>query len=62
MYAPVVCRFETYGVRTGPLEREYMDAILGLPAMRAWYADARNEPEVLEQFEVDRRAAQSRTR
>jgi glutathione S-transferase len=52
MYAPVVCRFETYGVRTGPLEREYMDAILGLPAMRAWYDDARRETEVLPQFEV----------
>jgi len=52
MYAPVVCRFETYGVRTGPLEREFMDAILGLPAMRAWYDDARRETEVLPQFEV----------
>ena len=55
MYAPVVCRFETYGVRTGPLEREYMDAILALPAMRAWYADARAETEELVRFEVDRR-------
>jgi len=59
MFAPVVCRFETYAVHVGPLEREYMDAILALPAMRAWIDDARRETEVLEHFEVP---DQSRTR
>jgi glutathione S-transferase len=51
MYAPVVCRFETYGVGVGPLEREYMDAMLGLPAMRAWIEGARSETEVIAAFE-----------
>jgi glutathione S-transferase len=51
MYAPVVTRFETYGVRVGPLEREYMDAILALPAMRAWIAAARAEAEIVPGFE-----------
>ena len=51
MYAPVVTRFETYGVQVGPLEREYMDAVLGLPAMRAWTEAARRETEVIPAFE-----------
>lgn len=44
MYAPVVCRFRSYGV---PLERDcaaYAEAILGLPAMREWEAAASAEP------------------
>lgn len=59
MFAPVVSRFETYGIHVGALEREYMDAILALPAMRAWIDDARAETEVLDHFEV---ADQSRSR
>jgi glutathione S-transferase len=51
MYAPVVCRFETYGVKVGPLEREYMDAVLGLPAMRRWIEAAQRETEVIAAFE-----------
>jgi glutathione S-transferase len=51
MYAPVVCRFETYGVKVGPLAREYMDAVLGLPAMRRWIEAAQRETEVIAAFE-----------
>ena len=36
MYAPVVSRFETYGVAVPPAVRAYMDRILALPAMQAW--------------------------
>jgi glutathione S-transferase len=51
MYAPVVLRFETYDIRVGPLEREYMDAVLALPAMRRWVDDSRGERDVIEAFE-----------
>ncbi len=51
MYAPVVSRFETYGVTVAATEREYMDAILALPAMRQWVAEANVEPEVIAHFE-----------
>ncbi|NJN53219.1 MAG: glutathione S-transferase family protein [Gammaproteobacteria bacterium] len=51
MYAPVVSRFETYGIEVGVTEREYMDAILGLPAMRAWIESAHQESEVIDRFE-----------
>ncbi len=57
MYAPVVSRFETYGIRVGTTEREYMDAILGLPAMRAWIDAAKSEAEIIERFELTADAA-----
>ena len=51
MYAPVVTRFETYGVdlasigdRNG-VARAYMDAVLRLPSMLEWTADASMEME-----------------
>lgn len=36
MYAPVVSRFDTYGVAVDASLRSYMDRILALPAMREW--------------------------
>ena len=44
MYAPVVLRFESYGVVLDPVERTYADAILALPALRDWLAATVNEP------------------
>jgi len=42
-YAPVVSRFVTYGVAAAGPVREYMDAVLSLPAMQDWMRDARAE-------------------
>ena len=47
MYAPVVTRFETYGVELDPVCRAYADAILALPALREWTEAARAERWVL---------------
>lgn len=47
MYAPVVTRFDTYGVELPPAARAYADAVLDLPAMREWTAAAKAEPWVL---------------
>jgi glutathione S-transferase len=44
MYAPVTTRFTTYGVEVDANARAYIDAVMALPAMKAWYADAANEP------------------
>jgi glutathione S-transferase len=44
MFAPVVFRFRTYEVEVSTAERAYMDAIVALPAMQAWHADAEREP------------------
>lgn len=43
MYAPVVSRFETYGVEVPPRVRTYMNRILALPAMAAWRKGAQEE-------------------
>lgn len=52
MYAPVVSRFHTYGVRTGTVGKAYMDAIMGLDAMQEWNRSATGESEVIHQSEV----------
>jgi glutathione S-transferase len=50
MYAPVVLRFRTYEVE-GP-NREYMDAMLALPAMREWIEAAEREPQSIPWLEM----------
>jgi glutathione S-transferase len=44
MYAPMVTRFDTYGGTLDADIRAYVDAVLGTPAMRHWYAEAAKEP------------------
>jgi glutathione S-transferase len=43
MYAPVVSRFETYGVEVPAPVRVYMDRVLALPAMQEWRAVCEKE-------------------
>ena len=45
-YAPVVTRFVTYGVELESVGQAYRDAVLALPAMKAWEEAARSEPPV----------------
>ena len=47
LYAPVVTRFETYGVDLDPVCRAYADTIFALPALREWTEAARAESWVL---------------
>lgn len=51
-YAPVVLRFDRYQLPCTATSRAYMDNILALPALQEWIAEARQEKEVLLQFEV----------
>ena len=53
MYAPVVWRFHTYAVEVGDIARNYMRAMMALPAWNEWREAARREPWVLAQDEVD---------
>jgi glutathione S-transferase len=53
MYAPVVTRFDTYGVKVGRDARAYMDAILATKGFQAWKADALKEQWVIAADEVD---------
>lgn len=45
MYAPVALRFASYGVELDAGGRAYVDALLGLDAMREWLRDAAAETE-----------------
>jgi glutathione S-transferase len=47
MYAPVVSRFQTYGVKLQGRVAAYADAVLALPALQEWMVAAAAEPETL---------------
>lgn len=51
MYAPVVTRFKTYAVEMDDVSNAYVEAVLSLPAMRKWIAEAVEEPWVIEKYE-----------
>ena len=56
MYAPVVTRFRTYGVKLDTDTRAYCDAVLTHPAMKEWIDAAKDEPWLIEKVEVDKKA------
>ena len=47
-YAPVVMRFNTYGVELPPLAREYCEAVTALPGVRDWIEASRSEGEFVQ--------------
>jgi glutathione S-transferase len=51
MFAPVVNRFHTYDVPVKKGTRDYMDAIMALPAWKAWIKDAEAEPWRIERYD-----------
>jgi len=53
MYAPVCTRFATYDVKLDDVCARYRDHILGLPEMVEWTAAAREEPDEVEELEVE---------
>ena len=56
MFAPVVTRFITYGVRVPPFAGTYMKAVLSHPHVAEWIDKAQDEPWVIEQYEEDKAA------
>ena len=50
-YAPVATRFVTYGVELSGAAREYQQALLDSPGVRAWSADAVKETEFVAEDE-----------
>ncbi len=51
IYAPVVLRFVTYDVQLDAVARDYVEAILALPALQEWIKAGAAEKEILPQFE-----------
>ena len=52
MYAPVVTRFRTYGVSMDSDTDAYCKAVFGHPPMQEWIAAAKNEPWLIQQYEI----------
>ena len=52
MFAPVVNRFEIYAVPVSPATRDYMEAVMALPAWAVWKQAAVEEPWVIAADEV----------
>lgn len=53
MFAPVVCRFKTYGIPVDGVVAEYCKNVMQLPAMRQWYDEAAREDFVAEKHEAE---------
>jgi glutathione S-transferase len=53
MYAPVVTRFHSYGVESDPVCAGYSKHIWQWSDLAEWVAAARQEPEQIEELEVE---------
>jgi glutathione S-transferase len=53
MYAPVCTRFRTYGIELDDKLQQYCDRILSLPEMQEWISAAEQEPDVIEELDVE---------
>lgn len=51
MFAPVVNRLHIYDVKVKKTTRDYMDAVMALPAWKAWTRDAEAEQWRMEKYE-----------
>lgn len=53
MYAPVVHRFRIYAIDVSPVARDYMEAMMALPAFSEWTEAGLAETIMIERFETD---------
>jgi glutathione S-transferase len=53
MYAPVVTRLLSYGVAVDAVSTAYCKQIMAWPDMQAWVEGAMQEPEQIEELDVD---------
>ena len=53
MYAPVVTRFLTYGVKLPKPCVAYCKTVMAMPEMKEWIAAAKAEPEEIEELDME---------
>lgn len=53
MFAPVASRFTTYAVALPPVCAAYRDTVMEMPLMQQWIADALQEPDELDELDMD---------
>ena len=56
MYAPVVHRFNSYGIEVNAACRAYMDTVLAQPDMQEWASDASSETAIIVAGEIPKDA------
>ena len=52
MYAPIVLRFNSYGISVGEVEKKYMNTILSHPSMKEWVKEGLEEKAFIAECEV----------
>ena len=53
MFAPVCTRFTTYDVDLDAVCEAYRERVMALPDLREWIAEAKKEPELVSELEVE---------
>jgi glutathione S-transferase len=53
MYAPVCARFVTYDVKLDKASAAYCQTIMSMPLMQEWIAAAKEEPDEVEELDVE---------
>jgi glutathione S-transferase len=53
MYAPVVTRFLTYDLALDKASLAYCKRVMELPAMKEWFAAAKQEPEEIDELDAE---------
>ncbi len=52
MFAPIVSRFKTFGVKLDPISQAYCEAIINTHGFKQWEAEALEETWIIEQDEI----------
>ena len=47
------CHVRAYGIALDPLFEKYSKHVLAMPLMKEWMADAQNEPDDIDELEVE---------
>ena len=52
MFAPIALRFNSYGIKVGIIEQEYINSLLALKSIQEWITEGLKETELLEMCEI----------
>lgn len=53
MYAPIVLRFNSYGINVDDISRAYMETMMSLSSIQEWVAEAVNEKESIPEYDAE---------
>ncbi len=53
MFMPIVLRFNSYGIKMGETEQDYMNSMLDLSSLKDWVAEGIEEIEIIAESEVE---------